>query len=216
MNTVIFDLDGTLLNTLDDLTNALNYSLDLFNYKHVTSLDTRRYIGNGIRKLIELASNDSNTKHLDLMFNHFKEYYTIHCDDFTSTYEGINEVIDYLKKKNIKLGVVSNKAKYALEILVNNHFPNTFTSVIGDGEGFKRKPSSEPILACINALSSKVEDTIYIGDSDVDIKTINNTKCAGIIVSYGYRDKEILVESGAMNLCTSTKELLTKLGDLCD
>ena len=215
VDTVIFDLDGTLLNTLEDLTIALNYSLDLYNYPHVNSNDTKKFIGNGIRKLIERASKDNNDNHLDLMFNQFKEYYIKHCDDYTSSYLGIDKVLNYLKSKNIKLGVVSNKAKYALEILVNNHFPNTFSVVIGDGEGYQRKPSSEPILKAIELLGSKKENTIYIGDSDVDIKTINNTGCIGIIVAYGFRDKNILLENKAMNLCDSMDELLKKLGEYC-
>lgn len=215
VDTVIFDLDGTLLNTLEDLTAALNYSLDLYNYPHLDSNSTRKYIGNGIRKLIERASKDNEDNHLDLMFERFKEYYIKHCDDYTNTYSGIDRVISYLKKRNIKLGVVSNKAKYALEILVNNHFPNTFSVVIGDGEGLERKPSSQPILKAIERLNSKKENTIYIGDSDVDIKTINNTSCLGIIVAYGYRDKNILIENKAMNLCDSIDELLAKLGEYC-
>ncbi len=213
VDTVIFDLDGTLLDTLEDLTYALNYSLDLFKYNHVNISDTRRFIGNGIRRLIEVASNDSDTNHLDLMFNRFKEYYTIHCNDYTKPYKGINEILFYLKNKNIKLGVVSNKAKYALEILVNSHFPNIFDVVIGDGEGLKRKPNPEPILKAIEKLNSNIANTIYIGDSDVDINTINNTGCHGIIVSFGYRDKEILIENNAMNLCDTVEELKEKLGD---
>lgn len=215
VDTVIFDLDGTLLDTLEDLTYALNYSLDLYGYNHANIFDTRRFIGNGIRKLIECASNDSDNNHLDIMFNRFKEYYTPHCNDYTKPYAGIIEVLEYLKSKNIKLGVVSNKAKYALEILVNAHFPNTFSVIIGDGEGLKRKPNPEPILKAIELLGSKPQNAIYVGDSDVDIKTINNAGCNGIIVSFGYRDKELLIENNAMNLCDSVDELKEKFGDFC-
>ncbi len=213
INAILFDLDGTLLNTLSDLTSAMNYAKNGFGYKPNTLEDTRRYIGNGIANFIRKSTN-FDEEHFDEISKRFKEYYLKNCDNNTTPYDGIYEVLDYLKSKNIKLGVISNKAIYATEILINNHFPNYFDIIIGDGMGIAKKPKPDTILYACEKLNARVCDIIYIGDSDVDIETINNSGCGGLIVSYGFRDKKDLlnkidrVYDTPMELLNELKEIL--------
>lgn len=211
-NAILFDLDGTLLDTLEDLTDAMNYAKCIFGYKKNSIEDTRRYIGNGITNFIKRSINFEN-EHLEEIEKRFKEYYLKNCNNNTKPYDGIYEILDYLKKKGIRLGVVSNKAIYATEILINSHFPNYFDVIIGDGMGLPKKPKPDTINYACEKLNTSILNIIYIGDSDVDIETINNVGCKGIIVSYGFRDKEELLAK-VDNVCQTTKELLKKIKEV--
>ena len=211
-NAILFDLDGTLLDTLEDLTSAMNYAKCIFGYKENSIEDTRRYIGNGITNFIKRSIN-FDEEHLEEIQKRFKEYYLKNCNNNTKPYDGIYEILDYLKGKNIKLGVVSNKAIYATEILINSHFPNYFDIIIGDGMGLPKKPKPDVINYACEKLDTSILNIIYIGDSDVDIETINNVGCKGIIVSYGFRDKEELLTK-IDNVCQTTKELLKKIKEV--
>ena len=211
-NAILFDLDGTLLDTLEDLTDAMNYAKCIFGYKKNSIEDTRRYIGNGITNFIKRSINFEN-EHLEEIEKRFKEYYLKNCNNNTKPYDGIYEILDYLKSKGIRLGVVSNKAIYATEILINSHFPNYFDVIIGDGMGLPKKPKPDAINYACEKLNTSILNIIYIGDSDVDIETINNAGCKGIIVSYGFRDKEELLAK-VDNVCQTTKELLKKIKEV--
>ncbi len=212
INAIIFDLDGTLLNTLEDLTDAMNYAKCEFGYKKNTIEDTRKFIGNGIKNFIKRSINFEEEHQPEIEIR-FKEYYSKNCDNKTHPYDGIFEVLDYIKSKGIKLGVVSNKAIYATEILINNHFKGYFDIIIGDGMGLKKKPDPETIFYAAEKLNAPINNILYIGDSDVDIETINNSGCKGIIVSYGFRDKKLLLEK-TDNVVDSTNELLEKVKEL--
>ncbi|MBQ7641534.1 MAG: HAD family hydrolase [Acholeplasmatales bacterium] len=202
---VIFDLDGTLLDTIADLNAALNHTLAEFNFTKISCEKTRELVGNGIRNLIIRASGtDSN---IDLMFKCFMDYYNKNVNVYTKPYNNIKELIIKLKNIGFKLAVVSNKNIIPLKTLVNYHFKDLFDLVLGDGMGYKRKPDSEIINECIKKLDSDLEHTIYIGDSDVDVKTVNNTGCHGIFVSYGFRDKEKLIEAGAKTILDNVSDL---------
>ena len=209
---ILFDLDGTLLNTLEDLTDSVNYAKVRFGYKENTIIDTKRMIGNGIRNFLEKSVNNDLT-HIEEISILFKDYYKDNCNNKTIPYEGIIDVLDFLKSKNIKLGVVSNKAIYATSILINSHFPGYFDVIVGDGMGLKKKPDIEPIKYACDKLGVDINDTIYIGDSDVDIKTINNINMDGLIVSYGFREKSELLK--LINVVYDTPyQLLDKLKEL--
>lgn len=202
---VIFDLDGTLLDTIADLNAALNHTLAEFNFTKISCEKTRELVGNGIRNLIIRASGtDSN---IDSMFKCFMDYYNKNVNVYTKPYNNIKELIIKLKNIGFKLAVVSNKNIIPLKTLVNYHFKDLFDLVLGDGMGYKRKPDSEIINECIKKLDSDLEHTIYIGDSDVDVKTVNNTGCHGIFVSYGFRDKEKLIEAGAKTILDNVSDL---------
>ena len=212
LNAILFDLDGTLLNTLEDLTNAMNYAKCKFGYKENTISDTRSFIGNGIHNYILKSINYDET-HLEEIEKRFKEYYSKNCDVYTKPYDGIIDILDFLKEKNVILGVISNKAIYAAEKIINNHFPNYFDIIIGDGMGIPKKPAIDSLAYVSNKYNIKMNNILYIGDSDVDIKTINNAKCHGIIVSYGFRDKDELLKL-TDKVYDSPKKLLDRIKEL--
>lgn len=196
MKGIFFDLDGTILYTLQDLHNALNYTLPLFNHEEISIEETRKLIGHGIRNLI-LDSSNHDEVNIDKMYNTFMEYYNIHCDDNTKIYSGIPELLNYLKSKGYILGVITNKNIIMTEKLLNNHFNELFDIIIGDGVGFRRKPDIESLEYIKTKYNMHKEDIIYVGDSEVDYNFAKNFGCNSIIVSYGYRDKDLLIASGA-------------------
>lgn len=188
---VIFDLDGTILNTLEDLLQSCNYVLSKYNLNTVTLEDVRKNIGWGIRHLIYELSNHS--VHIDNMFNEYKEYYSKHYNDFTKPYDGIYEVIDYCINNNIRIGVYTNKVEDIAKDLCDYHFNGKFEFVYGDIENRVRKPEATFITKVIEDLDIDKSKVLYIGDSEVDIKTANNAGFNGLFLSYGYRPKEELL-----------------------
>ncbi len=207
---VVFDLDGTILNTLEDLKNSVNYAITKYGYKEITLAQAKSYIGNGIRNLIE-RSIYPNTLYLEEAFLEFQQHYYRNCNNYTKPYDGIYDVIDYLKGNNIKLGVVSNKKYDMLNLLVKAHFNDSFIHIIGDGEGIKRKPEPDGLLEIARRLNINANEMCYIGDSDVDVKTCHKCECMGIFVDYGFRDKDVLLSAGAEIIASSPKELLEEL-----
>jgi len=210
MKAVIFDLDGTILYTLIDLNNALNYTLPIFNHDKISLEETRKLIGHGIRNLI-LDSSNHDEDNIDKMYNTFMEYYNIHCDDNTKVYAGILDLLYYLKSKGYALGVITNKNIIMTEKLLNNHFENIFDIIIADGVGFKRKPDTESLEYIRSKFNSLKDDIIYVGDSEVDYNFANDFGCHSIIVSYGYRDKDILTSSGANNIVDDVTSLKNEI-----
>ena len=189
---VIFDLDGTILNTLEDLLQSCNYVLAKYNLPTVTLEDVRKNIGWGIRHLIFELSNHSD--HIDEMFDEYKEYYSLHYNDFTKPYNGINEVIDYCLKTGIKLWVYTNKVEEIARSLCNYHFDSKFEFVYGDVIGRMRKPDPSFLNEVIKKYDIEKDKILYIGDSEVDIKIAENANIDGLFLSYGYRPKEELLK----------------------
>lgn len=202
---VIFDLDGTILNTIKDLCVASNEALKKFKLNPITIEDTQKYLGHGIRHLIDMASCHSSE--VDLILKHFKEYYVSHYNIYTRPYEGIREVLNWCHQKGIILGVFSNKVEMIARALCDEHFPNDFDFVYGEVEGRKRKPDVSFLISLINSYSLSLDEVLYIGDSDVDIKTCENAKIDGLFVSYGFRDKEFL-KSISTQVVDSPEEIL--------
>ena len=207
---VVFDLDGTLLNTLEDLMDSCNYAIGKYGYNKITLEETRSFIGNGIKKLIE-RSLKGDLRYLEECFEAFKEYYYDHCNIHTKSYEGIDSLIDYLISKEIKIGVVSNKRYDTLNLLVHSHFKDKFKHIIGDGEGLKRKPDPETIVEMAKRLDVNINELCYIGDSNVDVETVINTGCRGLFVDYGFRSKEDLIIAGARDIFSSPMEIISYL-----
>lgn len=207
IKTIIFDLDGTILDTVYDLNAALNHTFAEYNLSKVSVQTTKDNLGNGIKRLISdsLKSNDEIL--INKLFDSFMTYYYNNVDVYTKHFEGIPELLKELKNKGYKLAVISNKNIKPLSLLINNHYPNIFDAVYGDGMGYKRKPDPEVVFECLKKLDTKPDEAIYVGDSDIDVITVKNVSCHGVFVSYGYRSKELLIKNGAKIICDSVKEL---------
>lgn len=209
LDAILFDLDGTILDTLEDLRDACNYAICEFGFPRVEKEDVRKNIGNGILMLLKRSVN-FKLDNIDEIHNRFKEYYFKNCNVNTKPYPNIYKLLDYAKENKIKLGVVTNKVYFAAKELIDYHFNGYFDLVLGDqmNIGLERKPNPNIIYYAMNQLKvcdkSKV---LYIGDSDVDIETVNNANILGAFVSYGYRDKEILLEKNS-NVFDDIKTLL--------
>lgn len=205
----IFDLDGTLLNTIDDLANACNYALKEFSFPIHEVNKYKIFVGNGIYKLVERAvPNDKRDKETVLkVLGLFTDYYNKHMMDMTKPYEGIIELLDEIKRRNIKLAVVSNKKhEFTLEI-VKKYFGNKFDMVIGHRENYKEKPDPTSVLEVLEEFSIEKSNCIYVGDSNIDIITANNAGVKSVGVTWGFRDEEELSKEGATYIVNNIKEL---------
>lgn len=206
---VIFDLDGTLLDTLDDLCNSVNYSLRTNNFPERSLAEVRTFVGNGIRLLIERSVPEGTSKELiDKTFECFKTYYAVHCNDKTKTYPGVMDMLKELKKNGYKIAVLSNKAQYAVTKLCDIYFNNLLDEAVGARENVAKKPSPDALYICAENNNINLNNVIYVGDSDVDVATANNAGVKGIAVTWGFRSRELLIKCGAENLADNTDELL--------
>ena len=219
----IFDLDGTLLDTLSDLAGAVNFSLKAHGCPERSVEEIRAFISNGVRKLIErslfitLDSKDTNDYEVrdrglfDAVFADFVQYYLDHVSDNTVPYSGMPELIARLKAAGMKTAVVTNKREDAATALMNHFYPDGFDMVIGDGPDRERKPSPASLLLVMDSLGISKVDTVYIGDSDVDLKTAQNAQVEAILVTWGYRNTESLIAAGAQIIVDRPDELETML-----
>ena len=198
--TYIFDLDGTLLDTLSDLAAAVNYALRTHGMPEHSIDDVRRFVGNGVRKLMERAIPDGAANpQFDETFATFRQYYMAHSLDTTRPYEGIPEALAALKARGCRLAVVSNKMMAATQELCHHFFPDTIEVAIGENEaeGIRKKPAPDTVFAALKALGVGKEGAVYVGDSDVDIETARNSGLPCISVLWGFRDRDFLIQHGA-------------------
>ncbi len=208
----VFDLDGTLLNTLEDLADAVNYSLAQFGMPQRTIEEVRNYVGNGIRLLIERSvPNGTDLPVIDNVFECFKKYYQEHCNDNTKAYDGIIDMLKELKQSGIKLAVLSNKAQNAVTKLCDIYFDNLLDITFGAREGIAKKPAPDALLECAAIADIALEDIAYIGDSDVDVLTARNAGVDCIAVSWGFRDKGVLIKAGADKIADNIQVLKAEL-----
>lgn len=208
---VVFDLDGTLLYTLEDLKNATNYALKTNDMPERTLDEVRRFVGNGVRLLMERAVPDgADNPKFEETFALFKEYYDAHCNDNTSPYDGIMELLDELKVRGIKMAIVSNKIDFAVKSLDKLYFKDYMTAAIGEmeEEGIRKKPAPDMVQKALKELGVKQDEAIYVGDSDVDIATAKNSGLECVSVTWGFRDVKFLKEHGATHLIDHPTELL--------
>lgn len=211
-STYIFDLDGTLLDTLGDLAASVNFALRTHGMPEHSLDDVRRFVGNGVRKLMERAVPDgADNPRFDETFATFRQYYMAHSLDTTRPYEGIPETLAALKARGCHLAVVSNKMMAATQELCHYFFPDTIEVAIGEDEaaGIRRKPAPDTVFAALKALGVGKEDAAYVGDSDVDILTACNAGIPCISVLWGFRDRDFLISHGAQTFITHPAELLT-------
>ena len=206
----VFDLDGTLLDTLGDLAASVNYALRTHGMPEHSIEDVRRFVGNGVRKLMERAVPEgADNPQFEAAFATFRAYYMEHAQDTTRPYEGIPETLATLKAQGCRLAVVSNKMRKATEELCRHFFPDTIEVAIGEDEaaGIRKKPAPDTVFEALRVLGDK-GDAVYVGDSDVDIQTAHNAGIPCISVLWGFRDKDFLLQHGAKILISAPSELL--------
>ena len=211
---VIFDLDGTLLNTLDDLADSTNYALSKFGYPTRTIEEVRQFVGNGVAKLIERAIPEGkNNSNFEKCLSIFKENYAQNMYNKTAPYNGIIEMLSNLKSKGIKIAVVSNKFDLAVKELCKKYFEGFIDFAAGENEaqGIKKKPAPDTVISVLNEFNYASEDAVYVGDSDVDIMTAKNSKMPCISVTWGFRDEKFLLENGATILINAPSEIYNHL-----
>lgn len=208
----IFDMDGTILNTLDDIADTMNYCLKKYDMPLRSIDEVRSFVGNGIRRLIELAvAEGTSPEIIDEIFECFIGYYKEHCAIKTKPYEGICEVIAQIKAAGIKTAVVSNKADAAVKALCEDYFKGLFDYSVGDKEGQRRKPYPDSVFETIQYFGLTKEDAVYIGDSDVDFQTAQNAGTDVIMVGWGFRDEADLLALGAESVIHNPEEILSKI-----
>lgn len=208
--TYIFDLDGTLLDTLDDLASAVNYALRTYGMPEHSRDAIRRFVGNGVRMLMIRAVPDGeqNPK-FEEVFETFRKYYMQHSLDTTRPYDGIPEMLAALRQRGCRLAVVSNKFDAATKELCKHFFPNTIEVAVGEheAEGIRKKPAPDTVIEALSQLGVSSKNAVYVGDSDVDLETARNAALPCISVLWGFRDRDFLLAHGATTFITSPKEL---------
>ena len=205
----IFDLDGTILNTLEDLADSTNYALKTCGYPERTMDEVRQFVGNGIRKLMERAVPEGTpVEEIDQVHETFTAHYKVHCADKTRPYDGIMELLQNLKKDGCKLAVVSNKADYGVQELCKQYFDGVFDFAVGEREGIRKKPAPDSVNEVLKTLGCSRDRAVSIGDSDLDIQTAANAQMDHIIVEWGFRDVPFLIAKGAKVLVEKPEEIL--------
>ena len=208
-DTIIWDMDGTVLNTLIDLRDSVNYVLGLYGMPGHTIEEYRMFFGSGIRHALECAVTPGTTEAtIDEMLPIFKEHYDIHCLDNTCPYEGIVEVMKKLKEQGYRMAIVSNKIDSAVKELNERFFSESVEVAIGERDGVKRKPAPDMVEQALLELGSTKEQAVYIGDSEVDMATARNSGLKCISVLWGFRDKEFLINEGATVFAETPEDLL--------
>lgn len=207
-STVVFDLDGTLLDTLEDLQGSVNIAMQLCGFPSHTLEEIRNFVGNGILRLLELSVPEGkNNPKFNQALSAFQEDYKIHCNDKTKPYPGIIPLLEKLKADHIKMAIVSNKADFGVKRLQEIYFQNLVVTAIGQREPLKRKPAPDMVFEALKELGSNREETVYVGDSEVDLLTARNAGLPCISVTWGFRSREFLEKQGAKQMISSTKEL---------
>lgn len=208
-DTYIFDLDGTLLSTLEDLKNSCNYALATHNMPERTFEEVRMFVGNGVKRLMELAvPNGLDNPQFNSVFSLFKEHYLEHSLDTTKPYDGVIEMLKTLQDNGKNIAVVSNKFYTATQELCKHFFGDLVPVAIGEREDIRKKPAPDTVDEAFKQLGVSRENAVYVGDSDVDVATAKNSHLPCISVLWGFRDKDFLIEHGATTFVNTTQELL--------
>lgn len=207
--TVIFDLDGTLLNTLDDLVDSINYVLKQMSFPTRSTAEIRSFVGNGVGALVKAVLPEDISEEQTLKFTEtFKMRYKEHLQDKTRPYDGILELLEELKAQGARMAVVSNKYDSAVKMLCKEYFDEWIAEAVGESKTVRRKPSPDGVLSAMKALGGQQDTTIYVGDSEVDVQTAQNAGIRCVAVTWGFRDKEVLVQAKADFIIDRPQELL--------
>ena len=210
-STYIFDLDGTLLNTLDDLAASVNYALRQYGMPEHPVDAVRRFVGNGVRLLMQRAVPEgADNPMFEEIFATFRQYYMAHSLDTTKPYENMPQVLATLRSNGCRIAVVSNKMMAATQALCSHFFPDTIEVAIGEheAEGIRKKPAPDTVVAALKALGVGKEGAVYVGDSEVDIQTARNSGLPCISVLWGFRHRDFLQQNGAETFISAPSDLL--------
>lgn len=207
-DTYIFDLDGTLLDSLTDLAISCNYALRMNNMPERSLDEVRHFVGNGVKKLMERAIPDGlQNPAFEKTYNDFRQHYLVHNLDNTKPYPGIVSLLQRLHSEGKNIAVVSNKFYAATQNLVKHFFGEYVTVAIGERENIRKKPAPDTVIEALRQLNTSASGAVYIGDSDVDVMTAHNSGMPCISVLWGFRDKEFLKENGATTFVTAPDEI---------
>ena len=205
---VLFDMDGTVLNTLDDLTNAVNYTLARYKLPLLERRQVAAYLGNGAKYLMSRAvpAGTSETM-LEEILGYYQPWYDSHCAILTAPYPGILPLMQALRKAGVKQAVISNKQDSAVKQLAEQHFPGLLETAVGESTLVRRKPNPDAVLAALREMGVDRKDAIYVGDTEVDLRTAENAGLACAAVGWGFRSEQQLHEAGAGHVFQSAEEL---------
>lgn len=207
-DTYIFDLDGTLLDSLTDLAISCNYALRINNMPERTIDEVRCFVGNGVKKLMERAiPNGLQNPAFEKTYADFRQHYLVHNLDNTKPYPGIIPLLKRLHNEGKNIAVVSNKFYAATQDLVKHFFDEYITVAIGERENIRKKPAPDTVFEALRQLSASLSGAVYIGDSDVDVMTARNCNIPCISVLWGFRTKEFLIKNGATTFVTAPDEI---------
>ena len=207
---IIFDLDGTLTDTLEDLFLSVNHALRSCGLPERTIDEVQRYVGNGVRQLIERAvPRDTEASVLERCFETFRSHYVIHCQDHTRLYPGIATLLTALHAKGYRMAVVSNKLQAGVTELADNFFNGVIDVAIGERPGIPRKPEPDMVQVALGRLGVSPSDAVYVGDSDVDLQTAANAGLPCISVLWGFRSRDFLIAHGATVFAEKPKDILS-------
>ena len=210
--TAIFDMDGTILETLEDMCASVNVTMDHVGYPRRTMDEVRRIVGTGAAKLIERCMPaGAEDPRYPAALEFYRAYYDAHAQIKTGPYPGIPELLNQLSREGVRLAVVSNKPDEAVRALTERYFPGVFPVAIGNRDGWATKPAPDSVYEAMCLLGARRESTVYVGDSDVDVDTARNARLDSVIVTWGFRDENFLRAHGAQHLAHNADELYEML-----
>ena len=210
-DTVIFDLDGTLLDTLDDLMDSCNYALSTIGAPPRTRMEIRRFVGNGIRNLMKLAvPRGEENPQFEAAYTTMQSWYKEHNQIKTAPYPGVQALIRTLREQGVAMAIVSNKPDTSVQILMRQWFPE-ITIGVGETAGLRRKPERDMVDYALEKLGNPGAHAVYVGDSEVDLATAANAELDCISVTWGFRDRDLLEQKGARQFADTVEALLALL-----
>ena len=213
---IIFDMDGTILNTLTDIKISVNYALEICGYPKKSEDEIRKAVGNGAKKLIERVTPSKDKDILKKVYDIYQNYYDQHPNDHTKPYEGMIDVLKALKNQGYKLAVVSNKVDYLVKQLNKDVFYGLFDAAIGEREGVPIKPHKDMLMIALSELKLSLNDVIFVGDSDTDMLTAKHAEIDAVAVTWGFRDEDVLSSYNPKWMIHHPKELLDKIKEVND
>ena len=205
---VLWDMDGTVLDTLEDLAAAVNVSLRRFSLPEASMEAVRAGLGNGAAHLISCVCPEARR---EAVLAFYKPWYDAHCNIRTRPYPGILPLMERLRDRGVKQAIISNKPDPAVQELAKSYFPGLLDSAVGESPSVRRKPNPDAVLAAVEQMGLTAADCVYIGDTEVDLATAKNAGMACIAVSWGFRSREQLLAAGATALAATAEELETLL-----
>ncbi|MEE0526902.1 MAG: HAD family hydrolase [Prevotellamassilia sp.] len=217
IRSILFDLDGTLLDTLDDLANSVNYALRTHHLPERSHTEIRSFLGNGIRNLmLDAVGRGMSDEAFEPVFQTFRTYYVEHCLDKSKPFAGIIDLLKALQQRGITMAVVSNKLHPAVVELNERFFKDYITSAVGESATVRRKPNPDAVLAALSELGCSKDEAVYVGDSEVDLHTAQNAGMQCMLVLWGFRDEDFLRSlPGASLFAQCPADILSWLDTQC-